>query len=374
MTPSSETNSVTTILPLTLPSLFDSPGPAPAVSVYTNGPGPIRHPHRKFLSEQTALATVAANRTSGVLSGTVATPGHPAPALTDGYALAFSVTTVLLVATAIVALATLPGRRSQVGSPTRVEATPLEPAVEAEPVALDSSSNSNSSRPRRAAGSAGRILDLLHEFETDAAGSLHESDPARAERAADRPRSPQDLVACQLGVEIVHEEGGVQEPLVRQHTGVLVDRLGEQCQGKRTELDVGSAPVLPLPRFGHGRSGRLIPGTRLLEVDDLHGQIGQPRDGHQCSGVPYSEPRSSAMSSRRTPSGSEKYSEISLSICVAMPASSRRARAASHCARSTEMARWWKPPSTSAYGLRPRSGKSKKASVLSCPRSKNRWV
>jgi len=80
---------------------------------------------------------VAANRTSGVLSGTVATPGHTATALTDGYALAFSVTTVLLVATAIVALATLPGRRSQVGSPTRVEATPLEPAVEAEPLALE---------------------------------------------------------------------------------------------------------------------------------------------------------------------------------------------------------------------------------------------
>lgn len=32
------------------------------------------------------------------------------------------------------------------------------------------------------------------------------------------------------------------------------------------------------------------------------------------------------MSSRRTPSGSEKYSETSLSICVAMPASSSRSR------------------------------------------------
>ena len=63
-----------------------------------------------------ALATVAANRTSRVLVSTTATPGHTATALTDGYALAFSVAAALLVATAVVALATLPGRRSLQGS------------------------------------------------------------------------------------------------------------------------------------------------------------------------------------------------------------------------------------------------------------------
>ena len=58
-----------------------------------------------------ALATVAANRTSGVLAGTATTPAHTAAALTDGYALAFAVAAVLLVVTAAVALATLPVAR-----------------------------------------------------------------------------------------------------------------------------------------------------------------------------------------------------------------------------------------------------------------------
>ena len=120
------------------------------------------------------------------------------------------------------------------------------------------------------------------------------------------------------------KRAGCRNPSVGQRAGVLVDRLREEGQGQRAELDVGATAVLPLHRFGHRRAGRLEPGARLFEVGDLHGQVGQARDGHQCSGVPYSEPRSSAMSSRRTPSGSEKYSEISLSICVGMPASSRR--------------------------------------------------
>ena len=58
-----------------------------------------------------ALATVAANRTSGALAGVVATPAHAAVALTDGYALAFSVAAGLLAATAAVAMATLPSLR-----------------------------------------------------------------------------------------------------------------------------------------------------------------------------------------------------------------------------------------------------------------------
>ena len=44
-----------------------------------------------------ALATVAANRTTRALAGTATTAGHTAAALTDGYALAFSVAAALLV-------------------------------------------------------------------------------------------------------------------------------------------------------------------------------------------------------------------------------------------------------------------------------------
>ena len=55
-----------------------------------------------------ALATIAASRTSGELLGIAATPAHTASALSAGYALAFSVAAWVLVATAIVAIATLP--------------------------------------------------------------------------------------------------------------------------------------------------------------------------------------------------------------------------------------------------------------------------
>jgi hypothetical protein len=59
-----------------------------------------------------ALATLAANRTSGVLRAHPPTPAHVAAALTDGYSLAFAVAAVVLLATAAVALATLPSLRA----------------------------------------------------------------------------------------------------------------------------------------------------------------------------------------------------------------------------------------------------------------------
>ena len=74
-----------------------------------------------------ALATVAANRTTRALAGTATTAGHTAAALTDGYALAFSVAAALLVATAVVALATLPGRSILQQSPAAEQAVPREP-------------------------------------------------------------------------------------------------------------------------------------------------------------------------------------------------------------------------------------------------------
>jgi hypothetical protein len=81
-----------------------------------------------------ALATVAANRTSGVLAGAAATPAHTATALTDGYALAFSVAATLLGATALVALATLPSRRQLRPPGAAPEAPGTDPEAELEVV------------------------------------------------------------------------------------------------------------------------------------------------------------------------------------------------------------------------------------------------
>ncbi len=59
-----------------------------------------------------ALATIAANRTTNVLSGHVATASRTAQALTDGYTLSFEIAAALLVLTAAVAMATLPSLRA----------------------------------------------------------------------------------------------------------------------------------------------------------------------------------------------------------------------------------------------------------------------
>jgi EmrB/QacA subfamily drug resistance transporter len=55
-----------------------------------------------------ALATLAATHTAGVLSGVASTPARTAAALTDGYSLAFTVATVVLLLTAVVATVVLP--------------------------------------------------------------------------------------------------------------------------------------------------------------------------------------------------------------------------------------------------------------------------
>jgi EmrB/QacA subfamily drug resistance transporter len=75
-----------------------------------------------------ALATIAAGRTSGVLAGTAATPAHAADALTQGYALAFSIAAGVLVATAMVAVATLPSLRA-LSRPAQTPAS-VTPALE----------------------------------------------------------------------------------------------------------------------------------------------------------------------------------------------------------------------------------------------------
>jgi EmrB/QacA subfamily drug resistance transporter len=75
-----------------------------------------------------ALATIAAGRTSGVLVGVAATPAHTADALTQGYALAFGIAAGVLVATAMVAVATLPSLRALV-RPAETTAS-VTPALE----------------------------------------------------------------------------------------------------------------------------------------------------------------------------------------------------------------------------------------------------
>ncbi len=80
-----------------------------------------------------ALATIAASRTSGALAGKLVTSARTAAALTDGYALAFSVAAVVLLVTAAVALATLPSLRELTAgaqAPREVAAAPALELVE----------------------------------------------------------------------------------------------------------------------------------------------------------------------------------------------------------------------------------------------------
>jgi len=73
-----------------------------------------------------ALATIAANRTTSALSGHVATAERTAAALTDGYTRAFTIAAIVLLATAAVALATLPSLRTinRTSTTTREVGTP----------------------------------------------------------------------------------------------------------------------------------------------------------------------------------------------------------------------------------------------------------
>ncbi|HWF16034.1 MAG TPA: MFS transporter [Acidimicrobiales bacterium] len=78
-----------------------------------------------------ALATIAANRTASALSGKVASTAHTASALTAGYTLAFGVAAGLLVATAVVAMATLPAQRA-ISQPAPTEREVRAPELELE--------------------------------------------------------------------------------------------------------------------------------------------------------------------------------------------------------------------------------------------------
>src|SRR5580700_6871106 len=91
-----------------------------------------------------------------------------------------------------------------------------------------SCSGSREAIVRAARASSRWGLDLLHKLEADAAWSLDESDPPRPERTADDARSPEDVVVLQFRVQVVDEQGGVQEAVGRQGACLFVDGLGEQ--------------------------------------------------------------------------------------------------------------------------------------------------
>jgi len=76
-----------------------------------------------------ALATIAASRTTNFLSDHAASANRTAAALTDGYTLAFGIAAGILLATAAVALATLPSLRTinrAASATVEVRATELE--------------------------------------------------------------------------------------------------------------------------------------------------------------------------------------------------------------------------------------------------------
>jgi MFS family permease len=76
-----------------------------------------------------ALATIAATRTTNFLSDHAASANRTAAALTDGYTLAFGIAAGILLATAAVALATLPSLRTinrAASATVEVSATELE--------------------------------------------------------------------------------------------------------------------------------------------------------------------------------------------------------------------------------------------------------
>ena len=128
-----------------------------------------------------------------------------------------------------------------------------------------------------------RRRHLLHEFEPDATGGVDEGDAPRPEGALDHLGSPDHLVALQLGVEIVGEQGRVEEALGREVHLVLVDGLGEQRDHHRSEEDVGPLTVAPLHAVPHLGPGRLVVPAGAVEVRHLHGQIGQSGHRHIVS-------------------------------------------------------------------------------------------
>ena len=75
------------------------------------------------------------------------------------------------------------------------------------------------------------ILQLFHELESHPARCIDEDDAPRAERrSGDDIRPPYDVVARDLGIDVVGEERDVQEALVGQVDFVLVERAREQRQ------------------------------------------------------------------------------------------------------------------------------------------------
>ncbi len=66
-----------------------------------------------------------------------------------------------------------------------------------------------------ACGVAGRRFELFHELEPDPTGGVDERYASLPERTLHDGRPPHHVMAVQLGVEVVGEQGRMQEPLGR---------------------------------------------------------------------------------------------------------------------------------------------------------------
>jgi MFS family permease len=76
------------------------------------------------------LATLAATRTTNALRAVPSSAGHTAAALTDGYTLAFTIATIVLLVTAAVAVVALPSMRQAQPAPAPVRVPQLDEALE----------------------------------------------------------------------------------------------------------------------------------------------------------------------------------------------------------------------------------------------------
>ena len=112
-------------------------------------------------------------------------------------------------------------------------------------------------------------------------GACDEGDAAGPEGPVHHGRAPDHVVAHQLGVEVVGEQGRVEEPLGREVHVVLVDGPGEQGDHHRTEEHVGPLAVAPRHAVTDLGAGRLVEPAGAVEIRDLHGQVGQASHGHR---------------------------------------------------------------------------------------------
>ena len=98
----------------------------------------------------------------------------------------------------------------------------------------------------------------------------------------------------ELGVEIVGEQGGVQEALGREVHGVFVDGVGEERDHDGAQKDVGTFPVVPVHAVADLGPGGFVERHGGIEIGHLHRHVRHPGDRHR--------PSSSSSSTSSVPS------------------------------------------------------------------------